>query len=674
MHFSDIVAKELPDLPPAKRPSESINNVLDFYSKLQLPAGHWGCEYDGPMFLLPGIVITWYVTGTPIPEHTAIEIKRYLYDRQNKDGGWGLHIEGASTVFGTTMNYIVMRILGASAEEPRIIKARGLLHQFGGALYGPHWSKLWLCILNIMPWETCNPTPPEMWLLPNWVPVHPWRWWIHIRMVFLPMSYISSKKFQHPLNPLTKSLREELFVEPYETINFPAYRSAIAPSDNYHPKSWLLNLFMFLIANIWYPLLRPNFLKKRGEDWVYELVCREDENTDFACLAPVNAPLNTICCYIHDGPGSYTVRRHLERLHDFIWVKSNGMMVSGTNGVQVWDTAFSILSIVEAGLTESPKWRPMLEQAHAFLDRHQIREEVREREVCYRQQRKGAWPFSTKTQGYTVTDCTSEGLKAILLLQNIHDYPKLLSERRIFDAIDLLLTMQNPSGGFASYEPTRGPEWLEMLNAAEVFGRIMIEYDYPECTTAVVTAMSLFQKLYPKYRTAEIAASKARAVKYIKDAQAADGSWYGSWGICFTYAAMFALESLASIGEIYSNSERVRKGCHFLLSHQMADSGWGESYRGCELKTYVNHEKSQVVNTSWACIALMHAEYPDKEPMKKALTLIMSRQQRNGEWLQEAIEGVFNCTTMITYPNYKYYFPVKALGMYQKRFGDEELL
>lgn len=29
---------------------------------------------------------------------------------------------------------------------------------------------------------------------------------------------------------------------------------------------------------------------------------------------------------------------------------------------------------------------------------------------------------------------------------------------------------------------------------------------------------------------------------------------------------------------------------------------------------------------------------------------------------------------MITYPNYKFYFPVKALGMYMKRFGDEDLL
>lgn len=29
---------------------------------------------------------------------------------------------------------------------------------------------------------------------------------------------------------------------------------------------------------------------------------------------------------------------------------------------------------------------------------------------------------------------------------------------------------------------------------------------------------------------------------------------------------------------------------------------------------------------------------------------------------------------MISYPNYKYIFPIKALGMFPKRFGDVELL
>jgi len=136
---------------------------------------------------------------------------------------------------------------------------------------------------------------------------------------------------------------------------------------------------------------------------------------------------------------------------------------------------------------------------------------------------------------------------------------------------------------------------------------------------------------------------------------------------------MFALESLASIGETYQNSGRVKRGCDFLLSKQMADGGWGESYKSCEQKQYIHHEKSQVVQTAWACIGLMEAGYPEKAPIRKALAMIMSRQQPNGEWLQEAIEGVFNCSCMITYPNYKFYFPIKAFGMYVKRFGDEQL-
>ena len=210
------------------------------------------------------------------------------------------------------------------------------------------------------------------------------------------------------------------------------------------------------------------------------------------------------------------------------------------------------------------------------------------------------------------------------------------------DAIDVLLTMQNKhSGGFASYEPQRGSELLEWLNAAEVFGRIMVEYDYPECTTAVVTVLSFFQK-FSDYRKQEIDRIKDSALNYIRRAMRPDGSWYGSWGICFTYAGMFALESLASVGETYKTSAQVRKACEFFMSKQMDDGGWSEDYRSCVQKEYVHRKKSQVVQTAWACIALMEAGFPDKEPIKKALRLVVGRQQGNGEWLQEGIEGVFN--------------------------------
>ena len=575
----------------------------------------------------------------------ATEIRRYLFARQHPvDGGWGLHVEGESSAFGTAMNYTVLRLLGASEEDSRMIKARGKLHQLGGAMYGPHWAKFWLSVLGVMEWEAVNPVPPELWLLPDWVPIAPWRWWIHMRQVFLPMSYIWSKRFIGPSTRLTEKLRQELYVQPYDSIDFAAHRNSISSADNYHPKSWVLNLINVMLVLIWIPLLRTVSLAKRAEAWVWRLVQYEDDNTDYAGLGPVNAPMNTLCCYIEEGPNSYSFKRHLDRLNDYMWMKNEGMLMNGTNGVQVWDTAFTIQAVVEAGLAEDPKWKPMLTNALHYLDNEQIQDEVKDRELCYRQYRKGAWPFSTKVQGYTVSDCTSEALKAIIQLQKVHNYTPLVSEDRLRDAVDILLTMQNKkSGGFASYEPQRGSEYMELLNAAEVFGRIMVEYDYPECTTAVVTVLSLFQQ-FSDYRSTEIKKVKEEALRYIRNAQSTEGSWYGSWGICFTYAGMFALESLASVGEYYANSERSRRGCDFLLSKQMADGGWGESYKGCEQKRYIHHEKSQVVQTAWACIALMEADYPDKEPIKKALTLIMRRQQRNGEWLQEAIEGVFNCS------------------------------
>ena len=475
-----------------------------------------------------------------------------------------------------------------------------------------------------------------------------------MRQVFLPMSYLYSKKHVHPLTPTTRSLRDELYTQPYSSINFSAHRNTINPGDNYHPKSPLLNSINWFLVNIHLPYLRVDPLKQRAESYTYQLIQYEDENTDFGCLAPVNSPINTICRYITDGPESHAFRRHIERLDDFLWMKDEGLLCNGTNGVQTWDTSFAIQAAVSVpGIAEHPRWRPMLTRALEFVEDQQIREECRCQAQSYRQSRKGAWAFSTRDQGYTVSDCTSEALKSVLLLQKTVNtpegkYPQLVSVERTKQAVDVLLTMQNASGGFASYEPTRGSAWLmEQLNAAEVFGRIMVEYDYPECTTAVVTALSLFSKFFPDYRKHDIQSTVEKAVGWIRKDQRADGSWYGSWGICFTYAGMFALESLASVGETYENSERVRRACKFFIDKQNEDGGWGESYKSCEDAVWRDHsDGSQVVQTAWVVIALLEAGYEDDggRVMERAVRLIMGRQQANGEWLQEGIEGVFNKT------------------------------
>ncbi len=74
-----------------------------------------------------------------------------------------------------------------------------------------------------------------------------------------------------------------------------------------------------------------------------------------------------------------------------------------------------------------------------------------------------------------------------------------------------------------------------------------------------------------------------RGMQFLRDSQQPEGGWVGSWGICFTYATMFALEGLALAGETYETSESARRACDYLVSKQRADGGWGESYKVCHL-------------------------------------------------------------------------------------------
>jgi lanosterol synthase len=253
--------------------------------------------------------------------------------------------------------------------------------------------------------------------------------------------------------------------------------------------------------------------------------------------------------------------------------------MQGTNGSQLWDTSLAMHAVVNGDLYQFPEFRQSIEHALEFIDDCQIKQNVPDRQQCFRQVSKGAWPFSTRDCGWIVSDCTAEGLKAVLTLQNAVPFTKqLVAPNRIYDAVDVLLGMQNVDGGFASYERRRGPLWLEMTNPSEVFGEIMVDYSYVECSSAVIQALTCFQKWFPDHRASEIRGCIQRAIKFISGEQRADGGFFGSWGICFTYAGWFAMEAYACVNQTYENSENVCRGCDFLVSKQKPDGGWGEYY------------------------------------------------------------------------------------------------
>eukprot|EP00854_Cymbomonas_tetramitiformis_P022865 gene22865-27634_t len=170
----DIEANQLPMTKAGLK--ASLRRGVGFYSSLQADDGHWAGDYGGPMFLMPGLVITCYVTGvmdTVLPEPHKVEMRRYLHNHQNEDGGYGLHIEGHSTMFGTVLSYVTLRLLGEAPEAAVMVSARNWIKTHGGACMIPSWGKFWIAVLGCYSWNGLNPMPPEMWLLPYALPVHP---------------------------------------------------------------------------------------------------------------------------------------------------------------------------------------------------------------------------------------------------------------------------------------------------------------------------------------------------------------------------------------------------------------------------------------------------------------------------------------------------------------------
>uniref|UniRef100_K4BS31 Squalene cyclase C-terminal domain-containing protein n=1 Tax=Solanum lycopersicum TaxID=4081 RepID=K4BS31_SOLLC len=161
-----------------------------------------------------------------------------------------------------------------------------------------------------------------------------------------------------------------------------------------------------------------------------------------------------LCCWVEDS-NSEALKLHLPRLYDYLWIAEDGMKMQskddvnakfqGYNGSQSWDTSFAIQAIISTDLVE--EYGPTLRKAHTFMKDSQVLDDFPDH----------GWPIS---------DCSAEGLKACLLLSKLSveivDEP--LKANRLYDAVNVMLSLQNPDGGNGTYELSRSYPWLEVFN------------------------------------------------------------------------------------------------------------------------------------------------------------------------------------------------------------------
>ncbi|KAK6124101.1 hypothetical protein DH2020_042186 [Rehmannia glutinosa] len=329
----------------------AVKKALRLNRAVQASDGHWPAENAGPMFFTPPL---------------------------NEDGGWGFYIEGHSTMIGSALSYVALRLLGEGADDGYGAVARGRkwILDHGGATGIPSWGKTYLSVLGVYNWDGCNPLPPEFWLFPSILPYHPAKMWCYCRTTYMPMSYLYGRKYHGPITDLVLSLRQEIHIKPYDEIDWNKARHHCCKEDVYYPHTFIQDLLWDTLNYCSEPLMRRWPLNKIRQKAL-------DKTIKYMRYGAEESRYITIGC------------------------------VEKSFGSQIWDSTLATQAVIATGMVE--EYGDCLKKAHFYVKESQIKENpTGDYKNMYRHFTKGAWTFSDQDQGWVVSDCTAEALKSPL--------------------------------------------------------------------------------------------------------------------------------------------------------------------------------------------------------------------------------------------------------------------
>jgi squalene-hopene/tetraprenyl-beta-curcumene cyclase len=116
----------------------------------------------------------------------------------------------------------------------------------------------------------------------------------------------------------------------------------------------------------------------------------------------------------------------------------------------------------------------------------------------------------------------------------------------------------------------------------------------------------------------------------------------------------------------------VRHAVEWLVSHQNADGGWGESCRSYEDPVnYRGLGTSTASQTAWALMGLLAAGEARHVAVARGVNFLLQTQTAEGSWYEPEFTGTgFPKYFFIKYHMYQHYFPLMALARYRQSLAD----
>jgi squalene-hopene/tetraprenyl-beta-curcumene cyclase len=597
----------------------------------QDPAGWWKGELRTNVTMDAEDLLLRQFLGILQPQEVE-EAARWIRSQQRADGTWATFQDGPGDLSTTIEAYAALRLAGDDVDAPHMRAACDFVLRAGGIEASRVFTRLWLALFGEWSWDDLPAMPPELVLLPKWVPLNVYDWGCWARQTVVPITVVATIR---PVRPLPFSLAE--------------LRSGVpAPSPKTGLVASAFNVLDRALKIYHRAPIRPGrgLSFRRAAEWI---LARQEADGGWGGIQPpwVYSILALhLLGYPLDHP---SVAAAIKGLTGFLIREPTADgMVRRLEACQspVWDTCLALTALFDCGAASED---PEVASAVDWL----IAEEIRvsgDWAVQRPTLEPSGWAFEFANDGYPDIDDTAE---VVLALRRARPDVRPDVAAAIERGTQWMIGMQSRDGGWAAFDADNTRHLVEKLPFCD-FGAVI---DPP---SADVTAHAV-ELLGHSGRADE--ASAQRGIAWLLDAQEQDGSWFGRWGANYVYGTGAVVPALVAAG-IPADSPAVRRAVRWLEEHQNADGGWGEDLRSYRDPSLAGVGRSTPSQTAWALLALIAAG-EDSSAVESGITWLLDAQRADGGWDEDLYTGTgFPGDFYINYEMYRLVFPLSALGRY----------
>jgi squalene-hopene/tetraprenyl-beta-curcumene cyclase len=604
----------------------ALHRACEHLLSLQNEAGWWKAELQTNVTMDAEDMLLREFLGIRRPEETA-RSANWIRTQQRPDGTWTNFHDGPPDLSTTIEAYWALKLAGDDPQAPHMRVAAEYIRAQGGLEKARVFTHVWMALFGLWSWDRVPALPPEIVLLPSWVPLNIYDFACWARQTVVALAVLLTYRPKHELG---FDLRELHGAQPWRLPEADSRRGV-----------WLARLDRLLRIYERHPIkpLRAHALA-RAENWI---VRRQEADGSWGGIQPPWV-YSLMALKVRGYPLEHPVmRRGVEGIDTFMIEEGESRRLEACQG-PVWDTALALIALNDAGLSSSDA---AIERAADWM----LAEEVRitgDWAVRRPELPPGGWAFEFANDNYPDIDDTAEVVLALL-----HGAPRAGSPAR--DAIDRAVVwvegMQSANGGWGAFDADNTRTLVREMPFLD-FGEVIDE------PSADVTAhvIEMFAALGLAGRD-----SVQRGMRWLLGQQEPGGSWFGRWGVNHIYGTGAALPALVAAG-VPREDLAIRRAVHFLYQHQNDDGGWGEDPRSYDESAWIGRGPSTASQTAWALLAL-HAAGEDTEAMWRGVDWLVATQRPDGNWDEPQYTGTgFPSYYYINYHLYRLSFPIMALG------------